>query len=419
MRRSCFSSMMEALRGARTPREGAGPLPALLLDRGSLPKRLAATARARRALCPKSIRNKQSWGTGWARRKARPFGSWACSKRARSVERTLPGSTAWSRSLFLRASARPGTSTPMKMSGSTSSMVSSPSMLAMRGCRCRPVRSGLAQRGCPIRSSGSRPMEGKPLLASNRFCLRGSSERSVSQPPNVLCRHRLRVRRTWSGSSPSRPKTGWTSSDLQARLPGDSATGGARSGAEEEVPLEQTLASASGTEFSRSSVPFSYPYSSKCVEGEFSEVGQADETTITHLGVRWTLLPGYSGSVTYAKCKDASYGSEREQEDPHLSTGRRPPSHLGRNAQGDGGELRRRVYDHRGTPYSGQDDPSAHPHPRGRVQLRVGGRVDVGRWWPDRGRPGWLVRHQAKRGLSRLVQHRHRACPVPRDPYPR
>ncbi len=43
-------------------------------------------------------------------------------------------------------------------------------------------------KGCLIRSSRSRPMEVKPLLASNRVCSRGSSERSVSQPPNVLCR---------------------------------------------------------------------------------------------------------------------------------------------------------------------------------------------------------------------------------------
>ena len=66
------------------------------------------------------------------------------------------------------------TSTPMKTSGSTSSMASSPSMSAMLGFRCRPVRSRSDPRECPIRSSRNRPMEGKLLLASNRSCSRGS-----------------------------------------------------------------------------------------------------------------------------------------------------------------------------------------------------------------------------------------------------
>ena len=168
------------------------------------------------------------------------------------------------------------TSTPMKTSGSTSSMAGSPSMSAMLGFRCRPVRSRLAPRGCPIRSSRSRPREGKPLLASNRFCSRGSSERSASHPPNVLCRHRSTLRRTWSGSSPSPRNTGWISLGLQARPPDDSATGGARS-AEEEVRLDHTtLTSASGPELMENSGPSSYPYSPNLVEGSFSEVQLRD-----------------------------------------------------------------------------------------------------------------------------------------------
>jgi len=84
-------------------------------------------------------------------------------------------------------------------------------------------------KGVPHTFIAESPDGVKPLLASNHFCSRGSSERSVSQPPNVLCRRRSTVRRTWSGSSPSRRNTGWTSSDLQARLPGDSTTGGSSS----------------------------------------------------------------------------------------------------------------------------------------------------------------------------------------------
>ncbi len=60
------------------------------------------------------------------------------------------------------------------------------------------------------------------LVASSRFSSRVSSERSVSLPPNACCRRRPRVRRTWSGSCPSRQETGSTSSGRQVRPPGDS-----------------------------------------------------------------------------------------------------------------------------------------------------------------------------------------------------
>ena len=49
------------------------------------------------------------------------------------------------------------------------------------------------------------------------------------------------------------------------------------------------------------------------------------------------------------------------------------------------------------------------PHVRGRVRLRAGRRVDLRCRRRDRGRPGWLVRSQAKRGLPRLLQHGHGA----------
>jgi hypothetical protein len=59
-------------------------------------------------------------GYGLGAEEGEAFWLLGISKRSRSVERTLPGSSAWSRSLFLRASARPGTSIPKKTSGSTS-----------------------------------------------------------------------------------------------------------------------------------------------------------------------------------------------------------------------------------------------------------------------------------------------------------
>ena len=86
-------------------------------------------------------------------------------------------------------------------------------------------------RGVPHTFIAEPPDGGKALIGFQPFLFEGFMREAGEPAPNAFCRHRSTVRRTWSGSSPSRRNTGWISSGRQARLPGDSATGRA-SGAE-------------------------------------------------------------------------------------------------------------------------------------------------------------------------------------------
>src|SRR5215208_7087030 len=76
-------------------------------------------------------------------------------------------------------------------------------------------------------------------------------------------------------------------------------------------------------------------------EGEFSEVRGGVGEMASWV---WRGLACLGSGLG----RRASRGSERAQEAPYLSGGRHPSSHLGHNSQGDGRELRRRLYDHRG-----------------------------------------------------------------------
>src|SRR5215217_1325856 len=131
------------------------------------------------------------------------------------------------------------------------------------------------------------------------------------------------------------------------------------------------------------------------VRGKFCEL-RRDGVLRSSITLRASLL-GYDNPVRCPKRKGAPRSGQ--QEDLHRPGRRRPPPRLGHNPQGDGTELRRRLHDHRGGPPSGRDDPSAHPRPRGRVRLRIGGEVDLRCRRGDRARPGRLVRRQAEGDL--------------------
>jgi mannose-6-phosphate isomerase-like protein (cupin superfamily) len=90
---------------------------------------------------------------------------------------------------------------------------------------------------------------------------------------------------------------------------------------------------------------------------------------------------GYDNPVRYLKRKVSPRGGQ--QEDLHRPGRRRPPPRPGHHPQDHGGELRRRLHDHRGGPPSGRDDP-LHTHARedecnfvleGELTFDVGGEI--------------------------------------------